>query len=266
MIGLGTLVNMVTVGAGTTIGLLLKGGLPKRFEQTIMQGLGLCVFFIGIGGAICGLVTIQDGTLSTQHTMLLVLSMTLGALLGEGVDIEGKLEQFGSWCQARAGGRTVRQQARAQTGLPAGQPAATDGRFVEGFVAASLLFCVGAMAIVGALEDGLNGNPSILFAKSLLDGVAAVVFAASLGKGVYLSILTLGVYQGGITLLARFIRPWLSDPLIQQMSCVGSVLIFAIGFNLMFDKKVKIGNLLPAVFMPIVFYVLGQYFPALLTL
>lgn len=266
MIGLGTLVNMVTVGAGTTIGLFLKGGLPKRFEQTIMQGLGLCVFFIGIGGAICGLVTIQDGVLSTQHTMLLVLSMMLGALLGEGVDIEGRLEQFGSWCQARVGGK----KSRSQTGSAAGQgetaAAIRDSRFVEGFVAASLLFCVGAMAIVGALEDGLNGNPSILIAKSLLDGVAAIVFAASLGKGVYLSILTLGVYQGGITLLARFIRPWLSDTLIQQMSCVGSVLIFAIGFNLMFDKKVKIGNLLPAVFMPIFFYVLGRYFPTLQTL
>lgn len=249
LIGLGTIINVATVLAGTTIGLLLKGGLPKRFEQTIMQGLGLCTFFIGIGGAVSGLLTIEnDGAISTRHTMLLVLCMMLGALLGEGLDIEKHLDDFGNWCQSSF------------------TRGATDSRFVEGFVVSSLLFCVGAMAIVGALEDGLNGNPSILAAKAILDGVAAVVFAASLGKGVYLSILTLAVYQGGITILARFIRPWLSDELISQMSCIGSVLIFAIGFNLMFDKKVKIGNLLPAVFMPILFYVLGRYFPALNTL
>lgn len=248
MIGLGTIINVVTVLAGTTVGLLLKNGLPKRFERTISQALGLCTFFIGIGGAVSGLVTIQGGALATQHTMLLVLCMMLGALIGEALDIERRLNDFGVWCQSRfAGG---------------GQ----DGKFVEGFVASSLLFCVGAMAIVGALEDGLNGNPSILAAKAVLDGVAAIVFAASLGKGVYLSVLTLGVYQGGMTVLARFIRPWLSDELIGQMSCIGSVLIFAIGFNLMFDKKVKVGNLLPAMFLPILFFLLARVFPGLSTL
>ena len=248
MIGLGTIINVGTVLAGTTVGLLLKNGLPKRFERTISQSLGLCTFFIGIGGAVSGLVTIQNGTLATQHTMLLVLCMMLGALTGEALDIERRLNDFGVWCQARfAGG-------------------GEDGKFVEGFVASSLLFCVGAMAIVGALEDGLNGNPSILAAKAVLDGVAAIVFAASLGKGVYLSVLTLGVYQGGMTFLARFIRPWLSDELIGQMSCIGSVLIFAIGFNLMFDKKVKVGNLLPAMFFPILFFLLARVFPGLSTL
>ena len=244
MIGLGTIVNCGTVIAGTTLGVFLKGGLPRRFETTIMQALGLCTFFIGIGGAVAGLVTIEDGALSTQHTMLLVLSLVIGAL----IDIETRLNDFGTWCQTRfAGG-------------------GEDGKFVEGFVASSLLFCVGAMAIVGSLEDGLNGNPSILIAKAVLDGVAAIVFAASLGKGVYLSVLPLFVYQGGITLLARFIRPWLTDALISQLSCIGSVLIFAIGFNLMFDKKVKVGNLLPAIFLPVVFFFLAKFFPALGTL
>ena len=239
MIGLGTIVNCGTVIAGTTLGVFLKGGLPRRFETTIMQALGLCTFFIGIGGAVAGLVTIEDGALSTQHTMLLVLSLVIGALIGEALDIETRLNDFGTWCQTRfAGG-------------------GEDGKFVEGFVASSLLFCVGAMAIVGSLEDGLNGNPSILIAKAVLDGVAAIVFAASLGKG---------VYQGGITLLARFIRPWLTDALISQLSCIGSVLIFAIGFNLMFDKKVKVGNLLPAIFLPVVFFFLAKFFPALGTL
>ena len=248
MIGLGTIVNCGAIIAGTTLGVLLKGGLPRRFEATIMQALGLCTFFIGIGGAVAGLVTIEDGALSTQHTMLLVLSLVIGALIGEALDIEARLNDFGVWCQTRfAGG-------------------GEDGRFVEGFVASSLLFCVGAMAIVGSLEDGLNGNPSILIAKAILDGVAAIVFAASLGKGVYLSALPLFLYQGGITLLARFIRPWLTDALISQLSCIGSVLIFAIGFNLMFDKKVKVGNLLPAIFLPVVFFFRSRFFPGLATL
>ena len=242
MIGLGTIINCIAIAAGSSLGVFLKGGLPRRFETTIMQALGLCTFFIGIGGAVSGLLTIADGSIATQ------LSMVLGALIGEALDIETRLNGFGAWCQARfAGG-------------------GEDGKFVEGFVASSLLFCVGAMAIVGALEDGLNGDPSILIAKAVLDGVAAIVFAASLGKGVYLSVLPLLVYEGGITLLARFIRPWLTDALISQMSCIGSVLIFAIGFNLMFDKKVKVGNLLPAIFLPAVFFLLSRFFPALGTL
>ncbi len=245
MVGTGTLVNAATVAAGTTVGMLLKNGLPKKFEQTIKQALGLCTFFIGAGGAICGLVSVADGVLTTKHTMLLVLSMVLGAVIGELLDIEKRLDGFGSWCRKRF------------------TKDDDDGKFVEGFVAASLLFCVGAMSIVGSLEDGLNGDPSILIAKSILDGVASVVFAASLGKGVYLSILPVLVYQGGITLLARFIRPWLTEELISQMSCIGSVLIFAIGFNLMFDKKVKVGNLLPAVLIPVAFFFLGRFFPAL---
>lgn len=248
MIGLGTIVNCATIAAGTTLGVFLKGGLPRRFETTIMQALGLCTFFIGIGGAVSGLVTVEDGALATQHTMLLVLSLVLGAVVGEALDIETRLNDFGSWCQTRFSGSSE------------------DGKFVQGFVAASLLFCVGAMAIVGALEDGLNGDPSILIAKAVLDGVSSVIFAASLGKGVYLSILPLFIYQGGITLLARFIRPWLTDALISQVSCIGSVLIFAIGFNLMFDKKVKVGNLLPAVLFPIIFFFLARIFPALGTL
>lgn len=244
MIGLGTIVNVGTVLAGTTVGLLLKNGLPKRFENTITQALGLCTLFIGIGGAVSGLVTVENGALATQHTMLLVLCMMLGAVIGEALDIERRLDDFGAWCQTRfAGGE--------------------DGKFVEGFVASSLLFCVGAMAIVGALQDGLNGDPSILIAKAVLDGVAAIVFAAALGRGVYLSVLTLAVYQGGMTLLAQFIRPWLSDPLISQISCIGSVLICGLGLNLLLGKKVKVGNLLPAMFLPILFFALGRFFPAL---
>jgi len=244
MIGLGTIVNCGTVAVGTTLGLFLKGGLPKRFEKTIMSALALCAFFIGIGGVLSQMLVFEDGAFSTRYTMLMVLCLAIGAMIGEAHDIERRLEGIGEWFKRR---------------IPTkGDSSST---FVEAFVSASLLFCVGAMSIVGAMEDGLNGNPSILFAKSVMDGVASVVFTASLGAGVYLSILAVLVYQGGITLLAGFIRPFLSDLLIGQMSCIGSVLIFAIGFNLLDSKKIKVGNLLPAMFLPILFLWLKGLFP-----
>lgn len=244
MIGLGTIVNCGTVAVGTTLGLFLKGGLPKRFEKTIMSALALCAFFIGIGGVLSQMLVFEDGAFSTRYTMLMVLCLAIGAMIGEALDIERRLEGIGEWFKRR---------------IPTkGDSSST---FVEAFVSASLLFCVGAMSIVGAMEDGLNGNPSILFAKSVMDGVASVVFTASLGAGVYLSILAVLVYQGGITLLAGFICPFLSDLLIGQMSCIGSVLIFAIGFNLLDSKKIKVGNLLPAMFLPILFLWLKGLFP-----
>ena len=230
MIGLGTIVNVGTVLIGTTIGILLKNGLPKRFEKTVMQGLGLSTCFIGIGGKLSEVLTIQDGEIGTQHTMLLILCLALGAVIGEALNIEQRLEDFGAFCQSHFAAKG-------------------DSRFVEGFVTASLLFCVGAMAIVGALNDGLSGDPTMLIAKAILDGVASILFD-----------------QGGITLMARFIRPWLTDVLIGQMSCVGSVLIFAISLNLIFNSKLRVGNLLPAIFLPVLFFFLAQFFPTLGTL
>ena len=247
MIGTGALINAGAVIAGSTVGILLKNGLSERFNQTVMQGLGLCTMFIGIGGALSGMLTVTDGTVGTQHTMLLILCLALGALIGEALNIEQKLTGFGTFCQKKFAGQG-------------------DSRFVEGFVTTSLVICVGAMAIVGSLEDGLTGNPSTLIAKSVIDGIACVIFAASLGKGVYLSALPLLVYEGGITLLARFIRPWLTDALIGQMSCIGSVLIFAVGYNMIVEKKLRVGNLLPAIFLPVLFFLLARFFPALAAL
>lgn len=247
MIGLGTIVNCGTVLAGASIGMLLKNGLSKRFEETIMQGIGLCTIFIGLGGAVSTLLTFEDGKFSTQHTMLLILCLALGALIGEALNIEKHLEDFGVFCQNRL-------------------KSSGDSHFVEGFVSFSLLSCIGAMAIVGSLQDGLSGDASLLIAKAIIDGIAAVVFAASLGKGVFLSVLPLGVYQGAITLLARFIRPWMTDALIEQMSCVGSVLIFAVSLNMIRKDKIKVGNLLPAIFLPVVFYLLSRFFPVFATL
>ena len=196
MIGLGTIINCGSVLAGASAGMLLKNGLSKRFEDTIMQGIGLCTMFIGIGGALSGLLTLENGQLATQHTMLLILSLALGALIGEALNIEKHLEDFGVFCQNRL-------------------KSSGDSHFVE---------------------------------------------------GLFLSVLPLGVYQGGLTLLARFIRPWMTDALIEQMSCVGSVLIFAVSLNMIRKDKIKVGNLLPAVFLPAVFYLLARFFPVLGTL
>ena len=219
---------------------------PKEREHAFVREHHT-TFIIGIGGALSGLLTLENGQLATQHTMLLILSLALGALIGEALNIEKHLEDFGVFCQNRLKSHD-------------------DSHFVEGFVSFSLLICIGAMAIVGSMQDGLSGDPSMLIAKAIIDGIAAVVFAASLGKGVFLSVLPLGVYQGAITLLARFIRPWMTDALIEQMSCVGSVLIFAVSLNMIRKDKIKVGNLLPAVFLPAVFYLLARFFPVLDTL
>lgn len=245
MHGLGTLVNCAAILAGSIIGTLVRSGLPKRFEQTIFQAVALAVVFICLGWALSGLLQLTDGVLSTRYTMLMVLSLVLGAVIGEALNIEKGLENMGTRLKKR---------------VPESYAGST---FVEGFVTASMLFCVGAMAIVGSLEDGLSGDHAVLFAKSVLDGVSAVLLSASLGFGVMLSLLPVLVYQGGITLLAQLVKPLLSDELILQMSTIGSILIFAIGLNMLTDRKIKVGNLLPAIFLPILFALLKYCFPSL---
>jgi uncharacterized membrane protein YqgA involved in biofilm formation len=226
------------------VGLLVKGGLSKRFEQTIFSAVGLAVIFIGLGGAMAGLLVFEDGALDTRYTMLMVLSLILGAVTGELLNIEKGLNNLGEWVKAK---------------LP---PRLAGNTFVDGFVTASMLFCVGAMAIVGALEDGLSGDHSVLLAKSVLDGITSLLFASTLGIGVAFSAFPLLIYQGGITLLAQVLRPFLTDELIGQMSCIGSVLIFAIGVNMIFGKKISVCNLLPAIFFPIIFALIKSVWPA----
>lgn len=241
MRGLGTIINVVTILVGATLGMLLKGGLPERFEKTVKAAAGLSTIIIGVTGTLSEMFSVNaDGTISTNGIMLMVISLVLGALIGEAVDIEDKLERFGNLCKKKA------------SFLAKDNP-----KFVEGFVSTSLLFCVGAMAIVGSIQDGLVGDYTILAAKAVLDGVISIVLAASLGAGVYLSIFAVAIYQGLITVLARVLEPFMTDVLIGQLSLVGSVLVLAIGFNLLFDKKiVKVGNLLPAVLVPVFYQVI----------
>lgn len=235
MIGLGTIVNAAAIIAGGSAGSILRNGLPERFRTTVMQAIGLSVVVIGLSGSLEGIFSVNSGgKLESGYIMTMIFSLVLGSLAGEAMNIEQKLEQMGNWFQNRF--------------------AKGSSNFAEGFVNASLVYCVGAMAIVGALEDGFSGDTATLFAKSILDGVSAIVFAATMGIGVAFSALSILLYQGSITLLAGVIKPWMGPELISQVSLVGSVLIMAIGFNMLEIKRIKVGNLLPAMFMPIVFY------------
>lgn len=239
MIGLGTIVNMAAIVFGSAIGLLLKGGLKEKYQETIMNALGLAVLFIGISGALQGLFIVKGNELKTANVMLMIVSLALGAFLGEFLDIEKRLNGLGEIIKNKL-------KVKGEKGA----------NFVEGFVNSSLLFCVGAMAIIGSLDDGLSGDTSTLFAKAVIDGVVAIFFASTFGIGVFFSILPLGIYQGGITLSATLIEPFLSDRLIANLSFVGSVLILGIGVNMIFGKKIRCGNLLPAILIPIVYEII----------
>ncbi len=235
MVGLGTLVNAIAIIVGGTLGWIAKKGIPDRFKSTVMQAIGLSVIVVGLSGALQGILRyIGEPRLDRIYLTGMILSLVIGGLVGEALDIEKRLNQLGTWFQRRF--------------------AKGENTFAEGFVTASLVYCVGAMAIVGALEDGLTGNTQILFAKSILDGVSAIVFAATLGMGVTFSFIPVLLYQGLITLLAGVLKPWLTEDVISQMSLVGSVLIMGIGINILEIRTIKVGNLLPALFMPLLYH------------
>ncbi len=233
MVGLGTLVNAGAIVAGALLGILIKGALHDRFRDTTMQAIGLSVVLIGISGALQGVFSVgTDGTLVRDGLLLATLSLVLGGILGEWIDIERRLESLGNGFQKRLSGRG-------------------GGTFTEGFVTASLVYCVGAMAIVGSFEDGLSANPATLITKAVLDGVSAIVFASTLGIGVAFSAIPVLLYQGAVTLLAKAVSPYLPPAVILQLSLVGGVLILAIGWNLLGGKRIKVGNLLPALAVPV---------------
>lgn len=242
MIGLGTIVNAAAVIVGSILGLVLKFGIPERFKSTIMQAISLSVIFIGISGVLQGIFKVlNSGKIDRQYIMLMIFSLVIGGLVGETLKIEDFLDKLGERIK-KAVSKVIKSE---------------NSTFTEGFVTASLVFCVGAMAIVGSLEDGLNRNFAVLFAKSILDGVTSVVFSATLGIGVMFSSVVVLLYQGAITLLAGLLKPLLTDTVVLQMSMVGSVLIFAIGLNMLGVSKIKVGNLLPAIFVPAVWYVVN---------
>lgn len=234
MHGLGTIVNAAAIVAGSLIGMIFKSKISKRFQDIIMQVMGLAVMFIGASGALRGIFTVKDGSLETGGTMLMIASLTIGALLGELINIEAQMERFGEWLKDKA-------------------KSSGDTRFVEGFVTASLTVCIGAMAIVGSIEDGISGNHDTLFAKAALDLVIVMVFAATYGKGVAFSAIPVAILQGTVTICAGFIAPIMNDSIIANISFIGSMLIFCVGVNLSFGKKFKVGNMLPAIIIPFIY-------------
>ncbi|MGQ9778917.1 MAG: DUF554 domain-containing protein [Bacillota bacterium] len=227
---LGTIVNTLAILLGGTLGVLLRRGLSERFKAIIMQAIPLGVLFIGLSMALGGLLSPK------AEPLLFIISLVLGGIAGEALRLEEHLERLGARLQARF--------ARSEEG----------GRFAEGFVSASLLFCVGAMAIVGSIQDGIKGDPRVLFAKSLLDGVTSLIMASSLGPGVLFSAFAVLLYQGTITLLAMASSVGINQDLLREMSIVGGILIFAIGLDMLAIKKIKVGNLLPAIFVPALYY------------
>ncbi|MBR2409207.1 MAG: DUF554 domain-containing protein [Lachnospiraceae bacterium] len=230
---LGTLVNAGAIVLGGAVGLLLKKGLPKKMADTLMIGLGLCTLYIGISGCLAG-----------ENTLVLIVSMVIGTIIGEAVDLDDKINRLGQFLERKFSRKTESEETGVV--IPVQKVS-----LAEGFVTSSLLFCVGAMAIVGSLQSGLTGNHETLFAKSMLDFVAAIIFASTLGAGVMLSASLLFVYQGSITLLAQFIEPFLTDPVIAEMNCVGNVIIIGLAMNMLGISKFKVMNFVPAIFLPI---------------
>lgn len=221
---LGSLVNAAAIVLGGALGLLLKKGLPERIADALMKGNGLVVLYIGLSGALKG-----------QNVLVAVLAIAIGGALGAWIDIDRGVTALGDKAQ--------RLFVRGEDG--------TKSTFAEGFVSATLLFCVGAMAVVGALQSGLSHDHGTLYAKALIDGITAMIFAASLGAGVLLSAVPILLYQGTIALLAGLIAPLLTDTIIAEMTCAGSLIIVGISLNMLGVCKIKVANYLPAIFLPL---------------
>ena len=227
MIGLGTIINCAAIIVGGVFGLLFGKLLKERVQETLQKANGICVLFIGIAGAMEGMLRLSGSTLSSGRSMLIIASLALGALVGELINIEQWVERFGEWLKIKTGN-------------------AKDKDFVNGFVTASLTVCIGAMAVVGSIKDGIEGDISILTTKAILDLIIVMVMTCSLGKGCIFSAIPVAVFQGTITALARLINPLMTEAASANLSLIGSVLIFCVGVNLVWGKKIKVANLLPS--------------------
>ena len=225
----GTIVNTIAVIAGGLIGLLFKKGIKEHIQKSINQALGLAVIVLGINGVISSMITVSGGVLSSDGTLLLIISLVLGVIAGELLRLDDRLNSFGD----KLGHKL------------------NIGNFSEGFITASLIFCVGAMTIVGSLNDGLKGDSSILFIKSALDFIASIVLSATLGVGVLFSGVCVLFYQGALSLLAGFIGPYISSALLNQICMVGYVTVACVGINFLGMAKIKTANFLPGLVVPV---------------
>lgn len=221
---MGAIVNSVVILLGSLLGLLMGQRIPERINKALMQGVALVVLSIGITGIMQG-----------GNSMVMILSMVVGILIGEGIDFNAYVNRFVDWLSAKF------------------QKGGTQSTFSQGFLSASMLFCIGSMAIVGSLESGLIGDNSTLYTKSVLDGISSVLLSSTLGIGVAFSSVPLLLYQGGMILFAQFLAPFLNDAVIIEMTTIGSLLLIAMGLNMLDITDIKVMNFVPAVFLPILF-------------
>ena len=228
MHGLGTIINVAAIVVGGLLGLAFGRFIKERHRDALCKACGLAVLFIGAAGALKGMFSVVDGKIVYGGDFLIIGCLVLGALLGEIVNIEGGFECFGEFLKRKT-------------------HSTEDHSFIDGFVSASFTVCIGAMAIVGSINDGLYGDPTVLITKAILDFIIVMAMAASLGKGTVFSALPVAILQGGVTALSVLIQPVLTEKALLYLSVVGSILIFAVGINLTFGKKIKVANLLPAV-------------------
>ncbi|HEL2217784.1 TPA: DUF554 domain-containing protein [Streptococcus suis] len=233
MFALGTIINTVTIALAGLLGSWFGHLLKERHQSGLTVASGLAVLFLGISGSLEGLLTVVDGQLKSQNSMLLVLSLALGILIGEGLHIEGWFERLGIWLREKSGN-------------------SQDGQFLDAFLTASLTVCIGAMAILGAIQDGLTGDYRLLAVKSILDFVIILIMTSSLGKGAGFSAVPVFLFQGSITLLARLIEPLMTVQALANLSFIGSALIFCVGINIIWDKKIRVANMLPAIVIAVI--------------
>lgn len=232
MYGLGTIINTGAIVAGGLAGILFGRFLKENVQDTLSKCCGISTLMIGIAGALEKMLTLENGAISSGGSMLLVLCLTVGGVIGELLNLEGAFEAFGRWLKEKTGN-------------------AKDKGFVNAFVTASLTVCIGAMAIVGSIQDGLTGDYSILATKAVLDFIIIMVMSCSLGPGAAFSAIPVAILQGSVTALAGLVRPVMTEAALNNLSLVGSVLIFCVGINLLWGKKIRVANLLPAIVLAV---------------
>ena len=228
MIGLGTFINAFAILLGGILGIVCKRFLKENYQNTIIKATGFSVIFLGAAGTLSKMLTVlPNGSLASNGSMVIIISLTVGALFGEIINLDAQFERFGEWLKHKTGSDG-------------------DNQFTNGFVSASLTVCIGAMAIIGSIQDGMYGDYSILLAKAILDFIIVLIMASSMGKGCIFSFIPVVVLQGSITLLAASVSAFMTDTILHNISLVGNILIFCVGINLVWPNTIKVANLLPA--------------------
>ena len=233
MYGLGTIINTAAIVAGGLAGHLFGRLLTENTQDTLTKACGVSTLFIAVSGALEGMLTVEGSSVTASGSMLIIICLALGALIGEILNIESEFERFGEWLKLKTGN-------------------GKDKGFVDAFVTASLTVCIGAMAIVGSIQDGILGDYSILATKAVLDLIIIAVMTCSLGKGAVFSAVPVAIFQGSITVLAGLIRPIMTEAALANLSLIGNVLIFCVGINLVWGKKIRVANLLPAIVIAVI--------------